>query len=71
MVIASLWNSYHNSRYWVIDTPARIMNYKNALLNYYEDPSIETEGDPGEQVILAVLLILIKNMQSMLAIIRW
>ena len=55
MVIASLWNSYHNNRYWVIDTPAQIMNYKNALLNYYEDPSIETEDDPREQAILDVL----------------
>jgi hypothetical protein len=55
MVIGSLWKSYHNNRYWVIDTPAQIMNYKNELLNYYEDPGVNTEGVPKEKALLDVL----------------
>jgi hypothetical protein len=54
MVIVNLWKSYHN-RYWVIDTPAEIMNYKNKLLRYYEDPGVEIEGAPMEQALLDVL----------------
>jgi hypothetical protein len=54
MVIVNLWKSYHN-RYWVIDTPAEIMNYKNELIRYYEDPGIETEGAPMEEALLDVL----------------
>ena len=54
MVIVNLWKSYHN-RYWVIDTPAEIMNYKNKLLRYYEDPGVETEGAPMEEALLDVL----------------
>ncbi len=55
MVIVNLWRSYHNNRYWVIDTPAQIMSYKNKLLVYYEDPGIATEGAPAEEAILDVL----------------
>lgn len=55
MVIVSLWKSYHNNPYWVIDTPAQIMDYKNRLLTYYEDPGIESEGVPTDEAILDVL----------------
>ncbi|MFN9644230.1 MAG: hypothetical protein ACK6BG_03680 [Cyanobacteriota bacterium] len=55
MVIINLWRSYHNNRYWVIDTPAQIMSYKNKLLVYYEDPGIATESAPAEEAILDVL----------------
>lgn len=54
MVVVNLWKSYHN-RYWVIDTPAEIMNYKNKLLNYYGDPGVEIEGAPMEEALLDVL----------------
>ena len=54
MVIVNLWKSYHN-RYWVIDTPAEIMNYKNKLIRYYEDPGVEIEGAPMEEALLDVL----------------
>jgi hypothetical protein len=55
MVIVNLWRSYHNNRYWVIDTPAQIMSYKNKLIIYYEDPGIATENAPVEEAILDVL----------------
>jgi hypothetical protein len=55
MVIINLWKSYHNNRYWVIDTPAQIMDYKNRLLNYYKDPGIEAEGAPTDEALLDVL----------------
>jgi hypothetical protein len=55
MVIVSLWKSYHNNRYWVIDTPAQIMDYKNRLITYYEDPGVETASAPMEEAILDVL----------------
>ena len=55
MVIVNLWQSYHNHRYWVIDTPAQIMSYKNSLLNYYEDPGVQAGAVPKEQALLDVL----------------
>ena len=55
LVVINLWKSYHNNRYWVIDTPKEIMDYKNRLLTYYEDPGIETKGAPKDEAILDVL----------------
>lgn len=55
MVIVSLWQSYHNHRYWVIDTPAQIMSYKNSLINYYEHPSVNAGAVPKELALLDVL----------------
>jgi hypothetical protein len=55
MVIANLWRSCHNNRYWVIDTPAQIMSHKNKLIIYCDDPGIATDSDPAEKAILDAL----------------
>jgi hypothetical protein len=55
LVIINLWRSYHNNTYWVIETPAQILRYKEDLASYYEEIGAEKGGDPNKKALWEVL----------------